>query len=47
MGKIYKMKSIITYISIFMAGVAATFFYMNYGGKNHNYTAMHDSHHGA
>ena len=30
-----------------MAGVAATFFYMNYGSKNHNYTAMHDSHHGA
>jgi len=47
MEKIYKMKSIIIYISIFMAGVAATFFYMNYGGKNHNYTAMHHSHHGA
>ena len=41
------MKSTIIYISIFIAGVAATFFYMNYGGKNHNYTAMHDSHHGA
>ena len=42
-----KIKSIIIYISIFMAGVAATFFYMKNGGKNHNYTAMHDSHHGA
>lgn len=42
-----KIKSIIIYISIFMAGVVATFFYMNYGGKNHNYSAMHDSHHGA
>ena len=41
------MKSIIIYIFIFMAGVAATLLYMNYGGKNHNYTAMHDSHHGA
>ena len=30
-----------------MAGVAATFFYKNYGGKNHNYAAIHDSHHGA
>jgi len=40
------MKSIIIYISIFMAGVAATFFYLNHRDKNHNYTAMHDSHHG-
>ena len=29
-----------------MAGVAATFFYLNHRDKNHNYTAMHDSHHG-
>ena len=30
-----------------MAGVAATFFYMKHAGNNHNYTAMHNSHHGA
>ena len=41
------MKSIVIYISIFIAVVVATFFYMNYGDKNHEYTAIHDSHHGA
>jgi hypothetical protein len=41
------MKSTIIYISIFIAGVAATFFYMKHAGNNHNYTAMHNSHHGA
>jgi hypothetical protein len=40
------MKSVIIYISIFVAGVATSFFYMKHGGKNHEYTAMDNSHHG-
>ena len=40
------MKTILSYILIFIAGAGAAFFYFHYAGGNHDYAEMHKSHHG-
>ena len=40
------MKTILSYILIFIAGAGAAFFYFHYEGGNHDYAEMHKSHHG-
>ena len=39
------MKTLITYLLIFIAGIAAAVFFLHHKDGNHNYAAMHNSHH--
>ena len=40
------MKTILSYILIFIAGAGAAFFYFHYAGGNHDYAEMHKLHDG-
>lgn len=40
------MKSIITFIFIFIAGAATVFFFLHFKNGNHDHAGLHQSHHG-